>query len=87
MDSLGLEEVGLLKWSMPILRTLGGGAARYRELRRALPGITDRALTMGLRDLRGADLIRRRVLGGTPPTVEYETSRRAEGLLRHLRSL
>jgi DNA-binding HxlR family transcriptional regulator len=82
-----LEEVALLKWSMPVLRVLGDRPARFCELRASLTGIGDRALAMTLRDLRGADLIRREVLNVTPPAVTYDQTRQADPLIQHLKRL
>jgi DNA-binding HxlR family transcriptional regulator len=67
----GLEEVGLKKWSMPIVFALGTGPLRFSELRDALEGISPRALALALKDLEGAGLVDRRVTGDYPPATVY----------------
>ncbi len=79
--ALGLEEVALRKWSVPVLCVLGGRQARFSDLRDRLPDATDRALTLALRKLQAARLIDRRVLGGRPPGVAYSPTRDARRLL------
>ena len=66
----GRAELGLKKWSMPVLVALGG-ATRFSELRAALPGVTPRALAIALKDLQRAGLATRDVLAGYPPTTAY----------------
>jgi len=69
----GHEDAGLKKWSLPILAALDE-PRRFSELRAALPDATPRALTIALKDLRAAGLIRRTVLDDYPPAVVYEAT-------------
>jgi DNA-binding HxlR family transcriptional regulator len=69
----GHEEVGLKKWSLPVLAALDA-PRRFSELRAALPEATPRALTLALKDLRAAELVRRTVLDDFPPAVVYEAT-------------
>lgn len=71
LDRLGLAEVGLRKWSMPLLHAVGGGPARFSALKVALPGISARALALALMDLQAAGLVERRVLDSYPPATLY----------------
>ena len=59
------------KWKMPILTLLFQGTKRYGELRQHLPGITERMLTMQLRELEQSGIIQRKVYAEVPPRVEY----------------
>ncbi len=86
-DDLDLPEVAQRKWSMPVLFVLRGGARRFGDLRGALPGITDRALTLALKDLVAADLVVREVSGEYPPTPVYRLNPLTKPLLRELRAL
>ncbi len=64
------QETCAFKWSIPILAALHAAPARFGELRAAL-GITDRALSLTLRELDATGLIERRVRTEHPPSVVY----------------
>lgn len=59
------------KWKMPILTLLFQGTKRYGELRQHLSGVTERMLTMQLRELEQSGIVQRRVYAEVPPKVEY----------------
>lgn len=59
------------KWSMMVLAVLVPGPRRFNAIKRRLEGITQRVLTQTLRKLERNGMIHRRVLGGSPPGVEY----------------
>lgn len=59
------------KWAILILRELFGGDRRTHELRRALPGISTKTLTIRLKELEAEGLVARRVYAEIPPRVEY----------------
>ena len=44
---------------------------RFSELKRSIPGITQKMLTQQLRELEEEDLIHREVYAQVPPKVEY----------------
>ena len=81
----GVEQVGLRKWSVPILAALSS-ERRYGELRRAV-GATPRALTLALKELVTAGLVERRVHDGFPPSTTYRITPRSRPLRRHARRL
>ncbi|KOY15127.1 winged helix-turn-helix transcriptional regulator [Paenibacillus xylanivorans] len=66
-----LELVGG-KWRILILYQLISGKKRTNELRRAIPGITQKVLTQQLRDLEKNEIIHRIIHPQIPPKVEYE---------------
>jgi DNA-binding HxlR family transcriptional regulator len=76
------------KWKGVILFHLQGGFRRFGELRRLMPGITQRMLTKQLRALEEDDLITRKVYPEVPPRVEYalsETGQRLGPVIEALR--
>jgi DNA-binding HxlR family transcriptional regulator len=73
----GLEDVGLRKWSIPVVLELAVDR-RFGALRDAL-GASPRALSLALRALAEAKIVERRVAPGYPPSTTYrltETGRR-----------
>ncbi|TDW14970.1 winged helix-turn-helix transcriptional regulator [Kribbella kalugense] len=73
LDNLGVTDVGLKKWSLPTL-TLLASERRFSEIRRALPDVTPRALTLTLKDLESSGLINRTVTEHYPPSTVYSTT-------------
>jgi DNA-binding HxlR family transcriptional regulator len=59
------------KWKMPILALLFQGTKRYGELRQQIPNVTERMLTMQLRELEQSGIVQRKVYAEVPPKVEY----------------
>ncbi|GBF75809.1 transcriptional regulator [Paenibacillus sp. 598K] len=60
------------KWKPIILMQLVfGGTKRFNELRRLMPDITQRMLTLQLRELEEQDLVKRVIYPQVPPKVEY----------------
>jgi DNA-binding HxlR family transcriptional regulator len=59
------------RWRLLIVSYLVDGPQRFNELRRLMPGISQRMLTLDLRALEEAGLIRRTVCPTVPVKVEY----------------
>lgn len=58
-------------WKPIILFQLLLGKKRFGELGRAIPGITQRMLTLQLRELEDAGIVARTVYAEVPPRVDY----------------
>jgi DNA-binding HxlR family transcriptional regulator len=59
------------KWKALILWGLHDGPRRFGELRRAVPGISEKSLIVQLREMEHCGLIHREVHQQVPPKVEY----------------
>ena len=60
------------RWTGVVLGTLMAGPAYFNDLRRGIPGISDRVLNERLLELAGLGLVDRRVVAGPPLRVQYE---------------
>ncbi|RLP93298.1 transcriptional regulator [Micromonospora sp. BL4] len=59
------------KWSVLIIGTLADGPTRYSHLADAIPGISQRMLTLTLKHLQRTGLVSRTSYPEVPPRVEY----------------
>lgn len=60
------------QWTLSICCFLQYGKLRFGELRKCLPRITERMLTLQLRKMEHNKLVTRTVYAEVPPRVEYE---------------
>ncbi len=60
------------RWTGVVLATLMAGPVNFSELRRGVPGISDRVLNERLTELAGENLVSRTVIEGPPLRVRYE---------------
>ena len=75
------------KWKALILWWLQERTWRFAELRRQIPGITEKMLTQQLRELEADGIVARRVYPTVPPKVEYSLTEYGRSLKRALRAL
>lgn len=59
------------KWKVLILWELSAGARRFGELKRGLPGVSEKMLIQHLRELERDEVVHREVYHEVPPRVEY----------------
>lgn len=69
------------KWRVLILWQLGAKKKRFGELRREIPKITERSLSLQLQQLADLGLIQRKVFAESPPKVEYSLTEEGKSLL------
>ena len=75
------------KWSVLVVETLGQGSMRFNELRRAIPSVSQRMLTLTLRNLERDGLVNRTVTPTIPPRVDYELTGLGRSLQGPIRGL
>jgi DNA-binding HxlR family transcriptional regulator len=69
------------KWSVLLIGTLERGPTRYSDLAHAVPGISQRMLTLTLRKLARDGIVFRTAYAEVPPRVEYELTELGASLL------
>ncbi|WP_299887103.1 helix-turn-helix domain-containing protein [uncultured Lacinutrix sp.] len=78
--SIAMELIGG-KWKSVILVYLIDGGRRYNELRKLISTITERTLSLQLKQLEKSGLINRKVYAKKPPLkVEYSLTKFGESL-------
>src|SRR5215212_9712732 len=81
-----LDRVGD-KWSLLVMKLLDDGTLRFTELRRQIDGISQRMLTLTLRQLERDGLVQRTVHATVPPRVDYELTELGRSVLEPLNGL
>ncbi len=81
-----LEFIGR-RWAGAVLLAGSQGARRFTEYRALVPGISDRLLSLRLKELEQAGLLRREVVPSTPVQILYEPSGLGDGLITALQPL
>ncbi|TDS13260.1 winged helix-turn-helix transcriptional regulator [Sphingobacterium paludis] len=75
------------QWTLAICCHLAKGKLRFGELKKRVPNITERMLTLQLRKMEENKLITRTVYAEVPPRVEYELTKSAIQLIPILEQL
>ena len=75
------------RWNGVVLGNLDAGPAGFRELARAIGGISDSVLSERLSDLTAAGLITRTVDEGPPLAVSYALTARGQALMPALEQI
>ena len=69
------------KWKTIVLWYLRKGSKRFSELRKLIPDITEKMLSMQLKQLEKDGLVSRKVFAEVPPRVEYTLTAHGRTLL------
>jgi DNA-binding HxlR family transcriptional regulator len=78
------------KWSLLVIAMLEQAPtqrARFSELKRSIPGISQRMLTATLRSLERDGLLKRDIYAEVPPRVEYELTPLGKRFMQPVRGL
>ena len=75
------------KWTVLVVSTLGDGPRRFNELRREIPSVSQRMLTLTLRNLERDGIVSRAVTPTIPPRVDYALTELGHSLLRPVTAL
>ena len=68
------------KWKLLIIRNLLASPQRFTELKKTIPGISQKVLTDNLRALENDGLIEREIFAEVPPKVVYSMSELGDSL-------
>lgn len=69
------------KWKTVVLWYLRNAPKRFSELRRLIPGISEKMLSLQLRELEADGIVSRTVFPEVPPRVEYELTKEGKTLI------
>jgi DNA-binding HxlR family transcriptional regulator len=75
------------KWTVYVVKLLADGTMRFNEIRRAIPAISQRMLSLTLRGLERDGLVTRTVTPSIPPRVDYELTPMGLTLIEPLRAV
>ena len=68
--SIAIDVVGG-KWKMHLMWVLAEGPVRFGQIRRKLPGVSEKVLAENLRQLEAYGVVHRELYAEVPPRVEY----------------
>ena len=75
------------KWTVLVVTTLAEGPRRFNELRRDIPSVSQRMLTLTLRNLERDGLVSRTVTPSIPPRVDYALTQLGQSLQKPITGL
>jgi DNA-binding HxlR family transcriptional regulator len=75
------------KWTMQVIAELGEGPRRFNELRRGVAGVSQRMLTLTLKNLERDGLVSRTVTPSVPPRVDYALTELGLSMLAPVQAL
>jgi DNA-binding HxlR family transcriptional regulator len=75
------------KWTVQVIVELGEGPLRFNELRRTISGVSQRMLTLTLKNLERDGLVSRTVTPSVPPRVDYALTDLGRSMLAPVQAL
>jgi DNA-binding HxlR family transcriptional regulator len=75
------------RWTVLVIDELGEGARRFNQLRRDVAGVSQRMLTLTLKNLERDGLVSRTVTPTVPPRVDYALTDLGRSMLVPVRAL
>ncbi len=84
--SYGVELISK-RWTVNILWSINNDLLRYGEIKRSIPGISEKMLTQRLRDMEFDGIILRKDFKTIPPHVEYSLTEAGSMLIPVLKGL
>ena len=75
------------KWTVLVINELGEGPKRFNQLRRDITGVSQRMLTLTLKNLERDGLVSRAVTASVPPRVDYALTDLGVSMLVPVRAL
>jgi DNA-binding HxlR family transcriptional regulator len=75
------------KWTVLVVTTLSAGPMRFTELKRAVGDISQRMLTLTLRNLERDGFVTRTVFASVPPRVDYQLTELGKTLIKPLEAI
>jgi DNA-binding HxlR family transcriptional regulator len=68
------------KWSGAIIRALLAGATQFSELGDVIPGVSDRLISVRLKELEAEGIVERIVIPEKPVRIQYRLTAKGESL-------
>ena len=84
--SRAVELIGK-RWTGSVLYAVLSGRTRFNEIRRSVPGLSDRLLSERLKELEVEGMVVRTVVPSTPVQVTYEATDKGRDLLPIIEAL
>lgn len=78
LDKTNSINIGLKKWSMPMIHAVGSGLDRFGAIADELQAASDRAVSLALSDLHSVALLQSNLVAGRPPRNAYALTRKSK---------
>ena len=80
-------DLGLRKWSLPIVATIGDDVCQFSDVRNTLGQATPRAIALALKAMSERNWVRRTLIDDYPPTAGYALKPKGRRILNIVRRL